>query len=153
MCLTEGMLYLCRWCRYNNVVRVWLVVWVKGAAVMDEQVVVVQKVFVYICWGGYLKCGGNSVLTYHGGSSDCIMVRKNMRVGDVVKVVEGMIGEGLREHGLVYTMKFDRNMIITLQRDGDVVKLVKGNDEFSYMYVAGKEGLIIGPCKKKQLLG
>ena len=69
---------------------------------------------MYVCWAGYLDRGGNSALTYHGGSSDCILVRENMGVGDVVKVVEKMIGEGVKESGLWYSTKFDRNMIMPL---------------------------------------
>ena len=36
-----------------------------------------------------------------------------------------------------------------LPRDGDVVKLVKDNKEFLYMYVAEKEGLIQRPMQEK----
>ncbi|KAJ8445812.1 hypothetical protein Cgig2_027893 [Carnegiea gigantea] len=43
-----------------------------------------------------------------------------------------MMGEGLREHRLRHSTKFDWNMIMLLQRDGDVVKLVKANVEFSF---------------------
>jgi len=63
------MLYLCWWCRYNDVIGVWLVVWTKKATVMEEQAIVSREVFVYVCWGGYVECGGNSVLTYPRGSS------------------------------------------------------------------------------------
>ena len=57
------------------------------------------------------------------------------------------MSEGLRERRLWYSTKFERNMIIPLQRDGHVVKLVKANNEFSYMYVAEKEGLIRRPVQ------
>ena len=30
-------------------------------------------------------------------------------------------------------------MLLPLQRDGDVGKLVKGNDEFGYMYIAERD--------------
>jgi len=136
------MLYLYRWCKYNDVIRVCFIVQRKDATIIEEQAVVAREVFVYVCWGGYLERGGNSVLTYHGGSRDCILVKGNMGVGDVVKVVQETMGKGLREHMRWYSTKFDRNMIMPLQREGDVVKLIKGNDEFLYMYVAEKEGLI-----------
>ncbi|KAJ8425718.1 hypothetical protein Cgig2_015866 [Carnegiea gigantea] len=131
--------------RYNDVVGVWLVLWTKEATVMKEEAVLGREVFMYVCWEGYLEHGGNSVLTYHRGSSDCIFVRENMGVDDVVKIVEETI-DG-------YTMKFDRNVIIPLQRDGDVVKLVKGNDEFSYMFVGEKEGLIQRSMQEKPVVG
>ena len=97
---------------------------------------------MYICLGGYLKRGGNGVLTYHGGISDCILMRQNIGVADVVKVEEEMMGEGFRECRLWYNTKFDRNLLMPLQRDGDVGKLIKGNDDFMYMYVAEKDGPI-----------
>ena len=46
------------------------------ATIIDEQAVVVREVFVYVCWRGYLEHGHNGVLTYHGGSNDCILVRE-----------------------------------------------------------------------------
>jgi len=55
---------------------------------------------------------------------------------DFVKVVDGMIQEGLQERTLWYNIKYDRKMLSPLQRDGDVGKLVKDNDEFGYMYIA-----------------
>ncbi|KAJ8447210.1 hypothetical protein Cgig2_030441 [Carnegiea gigantea] len=147
------MLYLCRWCRYNDVVGVWLVLWTKEVTVLEEQAVVGREVFVYVCWGEYLEHGGNSMLTYHGGSSDCILVRENIGLGHVVKVVEEMIDEGLRERGMWYTMKFYQNVLMSLQRDGDVVKSVIGNDEFSYMYVGEKKGLIQRSMQEKPNVG
>ncbi|KAJ8444821.1 hypothetical protein Cgig2_034056 [Carnegiea gigantea] len=115
---------------YNDVIAVCLVVRRKEATVVKD-----------------------SVLTYHWGSSDCILVKVNMGVGDVMKVVGETMGEGLRERRLWYSTKFDQNMIMPLQRDGDVVKLVKGNDTFSYMYVAEKEGLIQRPIQENTILG
>jgi len=41
-----------------------------------------------------------------------------------------------------YNTKYDQNMLMALQRDGDVGKLMKGNDAFGYMYIAEKEGPI-----------
>ena len=48
----------------------------------------------------------------------------------MVKAVEGIIEEGLRGRTLWYSTKYDRKMLMQLQRDGDVGK---GNDEFAYM--------------------
>ncbi|KAJ8423715.1 hypothetical protein Cgig2_002087 [Carnegiea gigantea] len=103
--------------------------------------------------GGYLDREGNGVLTYHGGSSNCILVRENIGAGGVVRVAEETMGEGLREHRLWYSTKFDQNAIMPLQRDGDVVKLIKGNDEFLYMNVVEKEGLIQKSAQENTVLG
>jgi len=60
-----------------------------------EEVVSVREVFLYLCWGGQLECGGNGMLSYVGGRSDCLWIRQGMRFDEVVKVVEGTIEEGL----------------------------------------------------------
>ena len=62
-----------------------------------------------------------------------------MRFDDVVKVVEGMKQEGLQGRTLWYSTKYDWRMLLPLQRGGDVGKLVKGNDEFGYMYIAERD--------------
>jgi len=82
---------------------------------------------------------GNGFLTYQRGSSNCVWLRQDIEVGDVVKLVERTKQEGLWERMLWYSTKYDRNMFTPLPRDGDVGKLLKGNDEFGYMYVAEKD--------------
>ena len=62
-----------------------------------------------------------------------------MGFDNVVKVVERMIQEGLQERTLWYSTKYDQKISLLLQRDWDVGKLVKGNNEFEYMYIAEKE--------------
>ena len=37
-------------------------------------------------------------------------------------------------------MKFDRRIVVPFGRYGDLLKLMKGNDEFTFMYVGGKDG-------------
>jgi len=71
--------------------------------------------------------------------NDCVWLRQDMRFDDVVKDVEGTIEEGLRGCTLWYSTKYDRKMLMQLQRDGDVGKLVKGNDEFGYMYITERD--------------
>ncbi|KAJ8419911.1 hypothetical protein Cgig2_000658 [Carnegiea gigantea] len=61
-----------------------------------------------------------------GGRKDSAWVKKNMGVLKVLRSVEEAMGE-----------------LLPLGRDGDVKKLMKGNDEYAYLYVAGSEG----PCK------
>ena len=103
-----------------------------------EEVVRMREVFLYLCWGGQLECGVNGVLSYEGGSSDCVWLKEDMGLDDVVKVVEGTIEEGLQGRSLWYSTKYDRRMVLPLRRDVDVGKLVKGNDEFGYMYIVDK---------------
>jgi len=62
-----------------------------------------------------------------------------MEFDDVVKVVEGTIQEGLQERTLWYSTKYDQKILLPLQRDEDVEKLVKGNDEYGYMYIGEKD--------------
>ena len=56
--------------------------------------------------------------------------------------MEGTIQEGLQGCSLWYSTKYDQKMLLPLQRDGDVGKLVKGNDEFGYMYITERNGQI-----------
>ena len=44
-----------------------------------------------------------------------------------------------------FNTKYDRSMRVWMQWHVDVGKLIKGNDEFGYIYVAGREG----PFRKK----
>jgi len=37
-------------------------------------------------------------------------------------------------------MKFDRRVVVPFGRDGDLLKLVKVNDEFAFIYIGGKDG-------------
>jgi len=98
-----------------------------------------REVFLYLCWGGQLECGGNGLLSYVGGRTDCVWLRHDMRLEDVIKAVEGTIEEGLRGRTLWYSTKYDRKMLMQLQRDGDVGKLVKGNEEYGYMYIVERD--------------
>jgi len=76
-----------------------------------------------------------------------------MGYNDVVKVVEGTIQEVLQGHLLWYSTKYDWKMLLPLQRDGDVGKLVKDNDEFGYMYIVKSNGQIWKSMKVSQVRG
>ena len=41
-------------------------------SVDEKRAVVVREALVYVCWKNYLECGNNGVLTYLGGSRDCV---------------------------------------------------------------------------------
>ena len=66
-------------------------------------------------------------------------ITQGMTFDEVVKVVEATIEEGLRGRRLLYSTKYDRKMLLPLQRDGDVGKLLKGNDDFGYKYIAERD--------------
>ena len=83
--------------------------------------------------GRQLECGVNGVLSYQGESNDCVWLRQDMRFHNVVKVVKGTIQEGLQGRTLWYSTKYDRKILLSLQRDEDAGKLVKGNDELGYI--------------------
>jgi len=36
-------------------------------------------------------------------------------------------------------MKFNRRIVVLFGRDSDLLKLVKNNDEFAFMYMGGKD--------------
>ena len=40
-----------------------------------------------------------------------------------------------------FNMKFDKRIIVQFGRDCDLLKLVKGNYEFAFIYTGGKDGL------------
>ena len=50
------------------------------------------------------------------------------------------MGEGLKGREMWYTMKYDRREVLLLLKDVDVLNLTKGNEDYVYIYVGGKEG-------------
>ncbi|KAJ8444285.1 hypothetical protein Cgig2_029698 [Carnegiea gigantea] len=86
------------------------------------------------------RCGGK--LCYKGRRKDCVWVKENMGVLDVLRLVEEVMGEGLRSRLMWYSLKCNQMELLPLGRDADVGKLMKGNDEYAYVYVEGSEG----PC-------
>jgi len=68
-----------------------------------------------------------------------------MRIGNILKAVEEMMGDYLGNHRLWYNAKYDRSIILLPEGDADVWKLIKGNDEFAYMFVTEEDG----PISKK----
>ncbi|KAJ8443111.1 hypothetical protein Cgig2_030879 [Carnegiea gigantea] len=71
------------------------------------------------------------------GRKDCVWVKENMGVLEVLRVVEEAMGEGIRGRRI-------RLELLPLGRDGDVKKLMKENDEYAYLYVARSEGPCVG---------
>ncbi|KAJ8425362.1 hypothetical protein Cgig2_032878 [Carnegiea gigantea] len=75
---------------------------------------------------------------------DCVWVKENMGVLEVLRIVEEAMGEGIRDWHMWYSLKCNRLELLPLGQDGDVKKLMKGNDEYAYLYVAGSEGSCVG---------
>ncbi|KAJ8430905.1 hypothetical protein Cgig2_008408 [Carnegiea gigantea] len=66
-----------------------------------------------------------------------------MGVLEVLRLVKEAMGEGLQGGRMWYSLKCNRFELLPLGRDGDVKKLMNGNDEYAYLYVAGSEGLCV----------
>ena len=100
----------------------------------------VRKVCVYKCCIGYLELGVNGLVTYHGGQNDCVWLMEDIEVDDVMKLVQETIREELWNRMVLYNTKYDRNMLMAFQRDGDLEKLVKGNDACGHMILLRRKG-------------
>jgi len=59
-----------------------------------------------------------------------------------IKLVEQLLGECLGERMLWFSMKFDRRIVLSFRKDGDFLKLIKGIDEFAFMYMRGRMGQV-----------
>ncbi|KAJ8434229.1 hypothetical protein Cgig2_005908 [Carnegiea gigantea] len=79
-----------------------------------------------------------------GGRKDYVWMKEHMSVLEVLRLVEEAMGEGLPGWQMWYSLKCNRFELLPLGRDGDVKKLMKGNDEYTYLYVEGSEGLCVG---------
>jgi len=55
---------------------------------------------------GILEDGMNGMMNYVGGSTRCVWMSQDMRVADVLKVVEQAMGISVRESKIWYCMKF-----------------------------------------------
>ncbi|KAJ8423056.1 hypothetical protein Cgig2_019826 [Carnegiea gigantea] len=62
-----------------------------------------------------------------------------MGVLDMLRLVEEVMREGLRGRLMWYSLKCNQMELLPLGRDADMGKLMKGNDEYAYVYVAGSE--------------
>jgi len=109
-----------------------------------------REIVVYVCWGRVLNDGVNGLMTYVGGRNACMWISPSMGVGDVLNLLEREMGESVRGQHVWYSLKFDRRMLMPLEKDEDVVKLVRGNDGHAYIYIAGKDGPCAGPIGECQ---
>ncbi|KAJ8422350.1 hypothetical protein Cgig2_015345 [Carnegiea gigantea] len=76
-----------------------------------------------------------------------------MGMVEVLRLVEEIMGEGLRGQRMWYSLKCNRFELLPLGRDGDVKKLMKGNNEYAYLYVAGRKGSYVGWVHGNEKLG
>ncbi|KAJ8423072.1 hypothetical protein Cgig2_009341 [Carnegiea gigantea] len=114
-----------------------LVVQMEGGGVRG---VIAKEVVFYVCFGGYIEEVSNRRVLYVGGRTECVWMWENVGEVAAIKLVEEVLGECLGECTLWFSMKFDRRIVVPFGRDGDLLKLMKGNDEFIFMYVGGKDG-------------
>ncbi|KAJ8433774.1 hypothetical protein Cgig2_025937 [Carnegiea gigantea] len=70
---------------------------------------------------------------------------------DVLRLVEEVMEEGLRGQLMWYSLNCNRMELLPLGQDADVGKLMKGNDEYVYVYVAESEGRRIEMKLRKTL--
>ena len=56
-----------------------------------------------------------------------------------MKLVDKVLKESLGKRKLWFSMKFDRRILALVGRYGDLLKLVKGNDEYAFLYMSGKD--------------
>ena len=52
-----------------------------------------------------------------------------------------VVGSGLSEHKVRYSLKYARQMLIIVEGDMDVRIIFKGNNEHGYLCVGGNGGL------------
>ena len=63
-----------------------------------------REITVYVCWEGFVEEGAGGKLCYKGGRKDCVWVKENKGVLDVLRLVEE-VGEGLRSRLMWYSLK------------------------------------------------
>ena len=110
----------------------------KGGGVIG---VIGEEVVVYVYFGGYTQDVVNGRLSYVGGRTESMWMLENTGKVVAIKLVEHLLRESFRERKLWFSMKLKRRIVIPFGRDGDLLKPVKHNDEFVFMYVGGKDGL------------
>ena len=67
-----------------------------------------RELVVYVLWVGELEEDGDGKLTYVGGSTKCILLKEEMAMEEVLRLVMGIKGSELREEKLWYSLRYDR---------------------------------------------
>ncbi|KAJ8420592.1 hypothetical protein Cgig2_032290 [Carnegiea gigantea] len=112
-----------------------------------------MEIVVYVLWGGTLAESGDGKVTYEDGSRKCMVVKEEMGVEELIKMVREMTGTDISQKQLWYSLKYDREMSAKVEGDSDVKVIFKGNDEHGYLYVAENGGPVRGALESATLLG
>jgi len=68
------------------------------------------------------------------------MLKEGVGLEEVRRMVSEITNDVLTVHKLWYNLKYDRGMVMELERDGDLRMFLKGNDERWYLYVGDNNG-------------
>ena len=85
----------------------------------------------------------NGMVAYKGGRKHCLWVTDKMLALELRMSVKEVMRVGLGSRVMWYSLKYDQREVIKLGRDVDVEKLIKGNEGYAYVYVAGDEGPLV----------
>ena len=58
----------------------------------------------------------------------------------MIGMVKEVIGINMLKRRVWYSLKYDREMLLPIEGDTDVQMMFKGNDEYGYLFVGGKDG-------------
>ena len=96
---------------------------------------------------GILEDEMNEMMNYVGGNMRCLDVTRyeSCRCIELVIVGNGTEFMGAEDW---YSMKFDRRTMLLFEDDGDVVSMIRENDDDGYLYVGRMEG----PCARRSLV-
>jgi len=56
-----------------------------------------------------------------------------------MEVIGGPMGLSLNDRKVCYNMKFDRCLLTSCENDDDLVNMLQGNDDHTYLYIIGME--------------
>ena len=107
-----------------------------------------RELVVYVLWGE-LEEGQDEKVTYMGGLRKCFVVKEAMGVEKVQRMATEIIGSNLSEQKIWYNLKYDSQMLVTVEGDMDVRIVFKVNYEHVYWYAVYNNG----PRKRAQKTG
>ncbi|KAJ8445834.1 hypothetical protein Cgig2_027915 [Carnegiea gigantea] len=93
-----------------------------------------------MCYGEVLEEGGDEEVTFEGRSRKHMLVKERMGVKEVRIMVKETIGGNLSEHKVWYNLKYDRQMLMSVEANMDVRIIFNGNDEYGYLYMGDNDG-------------
>ena len=84
-----------------------------------------------------LEEGGDGKITYKGGLRKCMLVNEGMEAKEVRTLENEVVASDLWEHKVRYSLKYDRQILMTVKGDMNVRMIFKENDEHEYLCVGG----------------